>query len=552
MIQRFFISILLLSITLIGFANFFNNTTLGMGTDSATQISVFERKEIVDDIRQLAEIIESTHPDPYKLSGGRIQFHYRLQQLLQGIPESGMTKDELVKLMRPFVAAVGDQHTEIYTEYSVNNSAPGGMPYVFGIIEKKLYIQIPFLEEDQKYYGSILHSIEGVKTPELIGRFKKLEGCENDYFALRRFSRANLLFEPYLFELIPEWIDKSRITFTLILPSGKKETITKNLPVSLSAPLHFAKSQIELPATDESGFLYEFIDPLNKGNDLAYLRVDHMQGFREDKEMQNASGSEYYSEEELQSIPSATELFRNLVVEMKNKETETLIIDIRQNGGGNSRLASILIYFIFGKEMLHSIPDEIAKSGGGHGTMLSQLYFKKHEKISLEGINKNREIPLLLGDINFGRYINKESAFTDDSINLEKYKTSPTFLMEYKSGKYSDYYTPRNIIVLMTPWTSSSGLDMAHYLYRSGAKLLGTPSAQAPNSWGNTIQWELKNSGIKGEVASSFDIAFGDDPEKGKVLPVHYPLTYEKLKSFDFDINAEMLYALELLQGLKK
>jgi hypothetical protein len=30
-------------------------------------------------------------------------------------------------------------------------------------------------------------------------------------------------------------------------------------------------------------------------------------------------------------------------------------------------------------------------------------------------------------------------------------------------------------------------------------------------------------------------------------LPVHYPLTYEKLASYEFDPNVEYLYALELL-----
>jgi hypothetical protein len=104
----------------------------------------------------------------------------------------------------------------------------------------------------------------------------------------------------------------------------------------------------------------------------------------------------------------------------------------------------------------------------------------------------------------------------------------------------------------MTPRTSSSGLDMALFLYHTGAKLVGTPSAQSPNSWGNLLEWQLTNSKIKGEVSSSFDIAFGDDPERGRVLPVHFPLTYEKLKSFDFDINAEFMYALELLQDLRK
>ena len=37
----------------------------------------------------------------------------------------------------------------------------------------------------------------------------------------------------------------------------------------------------------------------------------------------------------------------------------------------------------------------------------------------------------------------------------------------------------------------------------------------------------------------------------GQILSVQYPLTYEKLASYDFDPNAAFLYALELLPELE-
>jgi hypothetical protein len=41
---------------------------------------------------------------------------------------------------------------------------------------------------------------------------------------------------------------------------------------------------------------------------------------------------------------------------------------------------------------------------------------------------------------------------------------------------------------------------------------------------------------------------FPPDSELATVLPVHYPLTYEKLASYDFDPNAWLRYALEIAQ----
>jgi hypothetical protein len=101
--------------------------------------------QLVEDVRQLADIIESCHPDPYSGGGGRIAFHRRLHEVLCAIPEEGMTRDEFIKLLRPFVAGVADQHMEVYTAYDVDMSAPGGVPFVFDVVEQSLYVIAAFL-----------------------------------------------------------------------------------------------------------------------------------------------------------------------------------------------------------------------------------------------------------------------------------------------------------------------------------------------------------------------------------------------------------------------
>jgi hypothetical protein len=520
---------------------------------SGAQPDVLERNLLIEDVRQLADILESTHPDPYSNGGGRIAFHRRLHEVLRSIPQDGMTRDEFVKLLRPFVAAIGDQHTSIYTTYETDMAAPGGLPFVFEPIEKSLYVLVPFSPSDNEYIGSRLVSVEGVPLDSLVQRFTRVEGVENEYFALREFGRGNLLFRPYLQELLPEWSDLSSITFKFQRPSGEIEEITRHLPVPL-ASLSLPESRIDLPETDDSGFLCDFLNVPGYEHEIAYLRVDHMQEYREAKEMAVAVGAESLSNDELARIPSATESFRSFVIEMKQKNTQALVIDIRKNGGGNYMMAPILVYLLYGKDALTSIPKEITRSGGGSGRRYSGLYFDSHTKMTLESINENRDIPLVLGDIDFARIFRdladdaKDSTPAENPERLKIYRRASTFYAEYETGAYSGYHRPRHVLVLMTPRTSSSGLDMALFLYYSGAKLVGTPSAQSPNSWGNLLEWQLTNSQISGEVSSSFDIAFGDDPEKGRVLPVHFPLTYEKLAAYDFDHNACFLFAIEILK----
>jgi hypothetical protein len=82
-----------------------------------------------------------------------------------------------------------------------------------------------------------------------------------------------------------------------------------------------------------------------------------------------------------------------------------------------------------------------------------------------------------------------------------------------------------------------------------GAKVVGTPSAQPGNSFGDVLQFQLKNTGLTVFVSYKQIVAFPDDPEGGRCLKPQYPLTLEKLAAYGFDPNAEVLLALEVLNG---
>jgi len=70
----------------------------------------------------------------------------------------------------------------------------------------------------------------------------------------------------------------------------------------------------------------------------------------------------------------------------------------------------------------------------------------------------------------------------------------------------------------------------------------------AGNCFGDTLQFQLDNSKLSGSVSHKYFDMFPDDPEMGRVLRMHHQLTYEKLKSYNFDPNAEILFALEILK----
>lgn len=57
----------------------------------------------------------------------------------------------------------------------------------------------------------------------------------------------------------------------------------------------------------------------------------------------------------------------------------------------------------------------------------------------------------------------------------------------------------------------------------------------------------LENTRIDGQITRMYHAEFPIGSELAHTLPVHCPLTYEKLASYAFDPNAELLLALELI-----
>jgi len=507
-----------------------------------TRPGYFSRDQLIEDARQLAEAIESAHPDPYINGGGKIAFHRRLQRLLNAIPAEGMTREEFIRLLRPFIAAVGDAHTELWSDYPVNADAPGGVPLRFGVVEESLYVAGVPDEESRDLIGATLVSVEGVPLAELCERQRQLQGTENQVHVLYLLANLSLWYKPCMEDLLPEWQDSHRARVELQLSSGEIREVAFDLPVSVDA-MFTPESRVALPATDESGFLYEFLDAEGK---TAYLRIDHMSHYREATEMETGRPAPH--------LRSATETFRSMVVEMEQAGTDTLIIDLRDNRGGHSVMADILTYFLYGRAVLWDIAADADAIGGGMIRKYSDLFWERTQGwTSLEQVNEGRALPLRADDYDFAgfsgdvEYSPKRKVEAISYYQRTWWALSPTFWEEYRSNVYGGHYCPLNVVVLTSSETFSSGFTMARYLYLAGATSVGTPSGQAANSFGNGQVWHLDHTGVEGTVSTTYNVLFPDDSEMARVLPVHYPLSYEKLASYSFDPNAEYLYALELL-----
>jgi hypothetical protein len=520
-----------------------------------------ERVKLIEDSRYIASVLEEVHPDPYLMGGGRVAFHRRLHEIIRGIPQEGMTKADFYFHLRPFVTAVGDAHTWLNNPEMTYWSMPGGVPLYFWVVERSLYVRGVFRDEDMSLIGCRLAAIEGVPYADIVWRAQGVISHDNEYQVLRNLAAYGQIFQgAFLKKLLPEWTSEQSITVTLEHPNGSRRDHTFEVPTPVVYPPKYGDTALEPPSTEKCDFVYEFLGDDRK---TALLVISGMMRYREALELWRSYGGTNIGEQvkdaykrfhgsdppedidlAIEGVPSATEVFRDLVKEMREAGTENLLIDIRRNGGGNSYMAPMLVYFLYGREGLAATIE-----AGSEVTRYSQAYLDRYTEVDLDALNAEREVPITIGGFDFAfdhEIYGPPSTEKKFESFEEMVARMPTFEAEYKKGTYGGWYRPAKVLVVAGHDTFSSGFTLLRYLYMAGAEFVGTPSAQAANCFGDILNFELPGSGLTFSVSRKTFVLFPDDPEKGRVLMPQHPLTYEKLRELRFDRNAALLYALEI------
>ena len=68
------------------------------------------------------------------------------------------------------------------------------------------------------------------------------------------------------------------------------------------------------------------------------------------------------------------------------------------------------------------------------------------------------------------------------------------------------------------------------------------------NSFGNIRRFELTHSKVAGWVSTKYFVGYPDEAPTGFAVEPGFPLTYRQLESYDFDPNASLLLALEVIR----
>ena len=83
-------------------------------------------------------------------------------------------------------------------------------------------------------------------------------------------------------------------------------------------------------------------------------------------------------------------------------------------------------------------------------------------------------------------------------------------------------------------------------MWRMGARVVGVPSSQAPNTFMEITPFNLPNSGLECSVSNSLQRCFSDNDPKAEVFTPDIQLTYDDYRKYDFSKDAELLYLIDM------
>ena len=508
---------------------------------------------VVADFRYFIHQLEATHPDPYTNYGGKAFFHRAAHETLWSLKDDSVTtREELCWRIRAFLAPLRDGHTQIH--YPETQGSFSLVPIRFKAVGDGLFIRrLP--DEHQQLIGSRLVGIENVQTKDLCEEMMKIYPAENEIGKMANICGHG--HQPVVLGRIIPGLRQDTISYHLMTPEGN----FVRLPLALIPVKQWKEWNSEVTSPMDNRFptenlTYTFAD---KQKNTMYFRSTSIMA-RDNIEYMYQAGMNYYDDlkycydkvyhrpmpsdtlKAIASLPSFSEEFEKMLQLMKRNKSENLIIDLRGNGGGWTPITYPTLYQLWGDGYLQ-------KNFQNHlYRLLSPLYMQKLN-MTLEQFNARYHTNYEFGDYTFFESDEKTQAVTDETRT--RFVSNSMSCIQDKLAKQNGQpvYTPKHIYVLADADTYSAAFHYMFYLWKMGAKIVGVPSSQAPNTFMEVTPFTLPRTNLEGSISNSLQLFLPADDPCAKQLTPDILLTYDDYKRYNFDNQAEVLFLLDYIKA---
>jgi len=442
---------------------------------------------LLEDFDCFIRNFETIHPEPYKAFGGEEQFKRKADSLrchLSCIP--GLSADELQKNMTSFLVPLHDEHTH-FGYFNYGNEEYLGLPVHFRAIPDGSLI-IDGIAGDSRYLGSILQGINGVHVGDLLAAMANDHVAENRY-GLLKIAPQFLAYKKTLLDYLGIK-DAEGAELNLKLPDGSETT----LPLNFMTDAQMAGSAISKSPRD-SRFPFDNLEYKFADDDRQTMT------FR----LKNVTD------------PGIGAAFGEMLEEMKANGSRNLIVDLRDNVGGNTSLLHPALYELYGDAFLK------ADFGMTYASRISEPYLKKHG-MTLESLNAS-----------------------GTTYRIDDFLYEDTNEKDIQGVEY--IFTPENVYVVCNEGTFSAAFHALIMFRAMGAIIVGVPSSQSPNTYMEATEFILPNSGMHCSVSNAIQKCFPDGSYNSNVLWPDFQPSYADYAGYGFDKNAELSYCADMAGG---
>ncbi len=304
-------------------AIFFSQNTANAGNYTNKK---FPAEELIEDLDYLFDNLEAIHPDLYYFTPQR-KIDSLKAEVVKGL-DKPMTRLDFARKAIPLVAALGDGHTALAFPSEERNEYldKGGGIFPFDIVirENRLLITSNWSDDESIEVFSEILSINGISSERILETMRQYVSAELDHY---RDVRPERSFRHYLWAIFG------------------------------------FEDNYELVIKDEGNI---------KTAEIKGITKEELKAFQEKEEESKPYYSFYTLEDNtigvidfrrMRDIDNFQLFLDSTFTVIKKKNIQHLIIDIRENGGGNSRLANMLFDYITDNpyKMLKQVDLKISK-----------------------------------------------------------------------------------------------------------------------------------------------------------------------------------------------
>lgn len=499
----------------------------------------FDHDALAADARELVEFVESVHPEPFVGYDGRTDLHAALERTVRDLPDSA-SPEAFYRRAAPLIAGLDDAHSLLREPDHEDEGDDRELPLSFRVVGDGLYVDAVGDERLAGLLGGKLLAVEGETVDALADRVGRFRGTENDYYA--RAKVAGYVGEyRWLDRLLGRGSMPDPVTVRVRV-GGEERSESLEPAEPDDAPA--ADLTDSFPHPEGSGPRYR----LYEGGDAAVFVPGNLSDYRESFEAAMVAGAgrvedlapEAYERrvggeppEEMADLvaelPSMADALSGLVDGMEAADTETLVVDVRDNPGGDSQFVFHLGYVLAGFDGVETLAEAVKA--------VKRRSEPHRERYGAGDLGTAAENP---ADYDLGGFLGRE----EDPETLRRLLTRAEGFADLVDGvDDGGRYEPERIVVVTSASTMSSAFAVAGQLTALDAEVVGVPSGQAPISFGEAVERELSNTGLTARVACSM-YHWVPDPD-GRVLEPDAELTPERFEGYDRAADAGLRLAFD-------